>query len=63
MSLCAEDDTLQEFPEEFIRRYSVVADILAAGAIRAAAALKQSREQQTGQEAEAASELVLSEAA
>lgn len=63
MSLCAEGDALQEFPEEFIRRYSVVADILAAGAIRAAAALKQSREQETGQEAQTASEPDLSRAA
>lgn len=62
MYLCAEDDGLQDYPEDLIRRFSVVADILAAGAIRAAVALKQSREQQMP-EAEIASEPDLSEAA
>ena len=63
MFLCEDDEGLRDYPEDLIRRFSRVADILAIGAIRAAVALKQSRELQAGLEAEIASETDLSEAA
>jgi hypothetical protein len=50
VSLRAEGEGPQELPEDLIRRFNRVAEILATGAIRAAAARKQNAEAQSGQE-------------
>lgn len=63
MSLRADGEEPQELPEDLIRRFNKVADILATGAIRAAAARKQNAEAQSGQGTTPVSEPDLREAA